>query len=70
MRNTLAAYAEVGAKAGRAITEQDAARAESERRYFRAMLALELDSDKAAARQAYDTAYRAARPVPTVTPWR
>lgn len=61
MLNSIESYAEAGRKAGIARNQHDESRARFETDYFRRMCALEKPADKAAARQAFDAAYRAAR---------
>jgi len=65
MFNRIEAYSEAGTKAAVAINQHDAARAEHWRRYFRDMMLCESvdGDDRKLARQAFDSAYTAARNV-------
>jgi hypothetical protein len=57
--NSLDTYHESGFKAGKAMRQQDIARHDNERRWFREALYLESGEHKAAAEAAYKAGYKA-----------
>lgn len=60
MLNALTVYEEAGRKAGVASRRHDTACSEFHSRWARSAIALEQQEDKAAARKAFDDAYRLA----------
>lgn len=65
MLNPLAAYQEAGQKAGKASRQRDTCTAQFHSRWMRSAIALEPEEHRAAARKAFDDAYRAeATPTP------
>lgn len=61
MFNDIEAYREAGFKAGRAVTQNDQARANFHRDWLNRALVYEQGEDKARARLAYDAAYAKGR---------
>ena len=57
--NSLDIYQECGFKAGKAMRQQDIARHDNERRWFKEALYLESGEHKAAAEAAYKSGYKA-----------
>jgi hypothetical protein len=57
--NSLDIYQECGFKAGKAMRQQDIARHDNERRWFKEALYLESGEHKAAAEAAYKAGYKA-----------
>lgn len=65
MLNPLSAYEEAGRKAGTASRRKDICMVQFESRWMRRAIALEAEENRAAARKAFDDAYRAeATPTP------